>query len=664
MQATDSHIKQERQQQSLKSAPHFTPNTFRGTPLYDYIEPKCFPEVLKAVRDVLSAFEGQAERAVLFPLVESFMGSGKSTIGGEVSRRFAQGLKAEAKHNYTGSVTCYLESAGLLGQFKEEDITNERRCREVALDAVISALLDDLSVKAKYERNAEDFSVKLLDEFHTNIVVLHVDEYQRNRIAVKMLWKGCALLALGKMPIYVIPIVTGLFTVDGRAVPEGSRFKIKLFNMLSLPEPDIVWNVFCKALKLENKDGGHEPANLWNLLNDCGGHAYSVTLLVEIVKQLDTDTKNLMKTGVLEPNVAEQIFDELLRALDKLYGESVWYAHFSGAEKKTMSLQTKTILTKLLTIAVGGIDIRRTDSIGVRDGVSIQYETMEQYGLFNLVSTEGSMQSCKVYMPFLAVASMNLFLKAIPGSVLSNPFRYGAKIHEELAVVSLYTKVRAFAFYRGAGETATLRELRPDVEMTDEVGDMKIVLPDPEKCRIKQLGSFFEHGPVQLGPSASSGNLQADEGLFAVAADGQKAIDGIAVLMMVTSQLLLILSQSKWAQLFYPGSTSPSKSTVTTSVSEDWVSAMEEMQPLVIQNCFGNGSKPGIVIYDVFSDRQQGARLQIPDTYCMVTTKKSIESGSIGSNLAVRARLKRDITAVNNTTAKTDIKKLESEKSE
>jgi len=52
---------------------------------------------------------------------------------------------------------------------------------------------------------------------------------------------------------------------------------------LSLPNIGVVWKTVCKALGLQvtvqtnaQMQAPPKPANLWNLLNDCGGHAYSI----------------------------------------------------------------------------------------------------------------------------------------------------------------------------------------------------------------------------------------------------------------------------------------------------------------------------------------------------------------------------------------------------
>jgi len=248
----------------------------------------------------------------------------------------------------------------------------------------------------------------------------------------------------------------------------------------------------------------------------------------------------------------------------------------------------------------------------------------------------------------LAVSSVNSFLEVIEGDVLKNPFEYGFEIHEQLALISLQARLRSF--YADGVNTCTLEQLRPGALLKGDFNDL--MLDVPATCKLFRVGKLFD-GTTDLRTGLEGqGSLPPREpGSLLMAAVGQKAVDGS---LLLTGKLkgkpctVLILSQSRWSQLFFPGSETDSKSKIQKSSANTIVEALANMKESVADAWLGKGrEEPMFVVYDVFSDRPKGPRLKVSDIIVphdncavAVTTEESIQQ-AVGPVLGARARLKR-----------------------
>jgi len=156
----------------------------------DYIEPTCFPKVLETMETSRLHLEGCQERNITFPVVESLMGSGKSTLGAEITKRFASDV---SKKKEIPVATGFIRANHLY----QVDGELGPECVDVAIRLVTMSLLD-LEGSKVTSVTKDEVLTKLQSDLGTNVVVLHIDEYQRDKDAVKKLWMGCIELAMAK----------------------------------------------------------------------------------------------------------------------------------------------------------------------------------------------------------------------------------------------------------------------------------------------------------------------------------------------------------------------------------------------------------------------------------------------------------------------------------
>ena len=95
-----------------------------------------------------------------------------------------------------------------------------------------------------------------------------------------------------------------------------------------------------------------------------------------------------------------------------------------------------------------------------------------------------------------------------------------------------------------------------------------------------------------------------------MAAVGQKAVDGLLLLIGKVKGKkckILVLFQSKWSQLFFPGSETDSTSQIQKHSANVIVDSLANMKDSVADAWLEKGRRESMfVVYDVFSDRAKG----------------------------------------------------------
>jgi len=632
----------------------FQPSLFRKNDFEHYIKPKIFDQLVTLTVNNHREMQRQQERNILFGLAQGLMGVGKSRMGAEASKAVVARLAClDPPDKPIIATTGYLGSSGLLGVFSQADIQDDRKCEQVALRAVVKSLQNEDALGF----SPNEVRDKLKRDLNTNTVVLHVDEYARNEIGVKMFWKGCVLLAV-QSEIFILPIVTGIYLLNGDKPPQGSKFQTKPLLLQPLDQESEILNMFHLAIGYKAPKPCME---LEALIEDCGGHPASLAFLADailrsrVLKHSD-NMELLLSKGVLDPYLAKSLFGEVVDKINRVYGEEVWYKHLSGNADANgrLSDNSKEILTIVLLVCVGDVPVKKEDVVQragkpVKRKVEVTFNHLQTYGLLTLEDYPDKPGLVRAYMPFFALAAINKFLHAVPGDVLLNPFLFNDRIQEELAIVSLFAKISALSLLRGSGMEIKFSDLRPKAL---NIGDVSIVLPIFEEVTFAHLGRFLDDDklPLQTGVKAGSGPPKTVNGSFLMSANNQKAIDGAAKFNDPKGKSVLLLSQSKWRDPFPPQSSGESTTTLTTAPVKSWSSQMADLSAMVAERW--EIGKPSFIVYDIFTDQHQGKRMTLPEAEpgvaVFVTTLKNIEA-CIGPALAVRSRHLKRVAEDNDT---------------
>jgi len=624
----------------------FQPSLFRKNDFEHYIKPKIFDQLVTLTVNNHREMQRQQERNILFGLAQGLMGVGKSRMGAEASKAVVATLAVEN----VAAVTGYLSSSGILGVYVQGDLADDNKCMQVALRAVVSSLQKTDASSLFF--SGDEVRDKLMRDLHTDTVVLHVDEYARNEIGVKMLWKGCVLLAFDHS-IFLLPISTGIYLLNGGLPPAGSKFQTERLLLKPLEKEKPVLQMFHSAIGYKAPKSCME---LEALVEDCGGHPASLAFLAEAIRYTPAmktlgRVDLLLNKGLLDPLVARCLFAAVVDKINEVYGEKIWCKHLSGNIEATgrMSDNSNEVLTIIFLVCVGDIAVKENDVVrrpetNTRKKVEVTFKHVQTYGLLALESYPNKPGFVRAYMPFFALAAINKFLDAVPGDVLSNPFLFADRIQEELAIASVYAKISALSLLFGSGVVIKFSELRPTATKN---GDVDIVLPAFEDITQASLGRLLHDDddgfPLQMGIKAESGPPKTVNGSFLIPVKNQKAIDGAAKFDDANGKSVLVLSQSKWRDPFPPRSSAESTTTLTTAPIKNWSSQMAELSEKVAER-WGIGT-PSFVVYDIFTDQLEGKRMTLPEAKAgvavFVTTLQNIEA-CIGPALAVRSRrLKR-----------------------
>jgi len=632
----------------------FQPSLFRKNDFEHYIKPKIFDQLVTLTVNNHREMQRQQERNILFGLAQGLMGVGKSRLGAEASLAVVARLAClDPPDKPIIATTGYLGSSGLLGVFSQADIQDDRKCVQVALRAIVYSLQNEDALGF----SPNEVRDKLERDLNTNTVVLHVDEYARNEIGVKMFWKGCVLLAV-QSEIFILPIVTGIYLLNGDKPPQGSKFQTKPLLLQPLDQESEILNMFHLAIGYKAPKPCME---LEALIEDCGGHPASLAFLADAILRSrvlkHSDEELLLSKGVLDPYLAKSLFGEVVDKINRVYGEEVWYKHLSGNADANgrLSDNSKEILTIVLLVCVGDVPVKKEDVVQragkpVKRKVEVTFNHLQTYGLLTLEDYPDKPGLVRAYMPFFALAAINKFLHAVPGDVLLNPFLFNDRIQEELAIVSLFAKISALSLLRGSGMEIKFSDLRPKAL---NIGDVSIVLPIFEEVTFAHLGRFLDDDklPLQTGVKAGSGPPKTvHNGSFLMSANNQKAIDGAAKFNDPKGKSVLLLSQSKWRDPFPPQSSGESTTTLTTAPVKSWSSQMADLSAMVAERW--EIGKPSFIVYDIFTDQHQGKRMTLPEAEpgvaVFVTTLKNIEA-CIGPALAVRSRHLKRVAEDNDT---------------
>ena len=446
------------------------------------------------------SMKANAVRDLTFVICIGPMGVGKTRAGSEL-------VKA-AKEAVPGWKCGYVKFASDLPGYNDESfLKNNRACDHVLACTLMVAFLGRASV-GTYVFDLDKVRDKLGEDLG-NHILLHIDEFSENPLAVRMLMRACVNMSLEtkKDKIFkVIPVITGVQSLANMmALPRGSRYGVEYYSLAPLTGDDALKRLnlsFIKRIGITESEILEKCIPLQNLMTDCGGFPASLESLADQVLALRTDHLSvLQQKGHLDVGEAKDLYNNLLEAISDRYSESRWANIFlkNGDEQRSkISLPTKTILRRVLLDVITGADIVPSNVISLQHDPEITYKLVETGGLVSLKEKpqpkeETSAEKYQVFMPMLAVSCMNNILGVIEGDVLKNPFEYGVEIHEQLALISLQARLRRF--HAEGVETCTLEQLRPGALFAGNYE--KLVIEVPASCKLYQVGRLFE-GPLDL----------------------------------------------------------------------------------------------------------------------------------------------------------------------
>jgi len=597
----------------------------------------------------------RAQRDQLYYVFTGPMGVGKSRTGHELARSAIQKAPTPFGEPQWTWRQGYLRSASQLPEYEESEALrkNDGECFNVLAHALVRSLCSTVRTLPT-QVSFEQVSATIMERLGCQGIMLHVDEFATNPFAVMMLMRACSLTSIGpEGTLRVHMVVTGVRSMlNLYPLAQGSRYAV-VYKTLPVLASEALNSSVATLLGFGDTALFENCTRLHNLITDCGGFPVFIERLVVILHDLCKEdpvlAEGLLKRGNMDVTKARLTYDKLVASLTMRYTEAAWANTTAVKDEKKdhMSFPTKAMLRRVTLDAITASPIPSTDIIYHKNSYAITYRDAETGGLL-------AVSDDKVVLPLLAISTMNEYLRVVDGYVLKNPFVYGFEVHEQLALVSLQARLRRMNLLQI--RNCMLKDLRPGARISGDHLNLTLDVPycPQENISILEVGTFFEKNfgdGLRLGAEGKDGRPPVTPGTLLMAADGQKSVDGALYLegMYRSSKChILLLSQSKWSQLYYPGSAMSSTSTITTGVAKDILDRMEKMRDAVMESWFG-GCKEGehwFFIYDLFSDRAEGEQLSVqkielsPMSALVVTTEDTIQD-VVGPVLGVRARLKR-----------------------
>jgi hypothetical protein len=607
----------------------------------EFVKTGVFEAVLNAVNGSLNV-DAYAVRDLFFPVVSGAMGSGKSRLTSEVC------MAVERLDANRRVIAGYLPRATDL-QHSGRNLLISADCLHVLADVLVKTLFR--SPPAGLVATVPELKERLESENYGG-VVLHIDEYAGNIPGVDLLLRGCAI-AWHDHQLHVVPILTGLMPLARLSPPaDGSRFNLNFYvaeplagtaKVRALVEEALASFINVPVALVRN------CAPLCNLLTDCGGYPASLQRLANelISPGRRTVLEHLRATGNLTRDEAQSLYSTILAHLSARYDEPRWVSAFGTKEGDShLSVNTRKLLSRLVLLAVTETRVFSKNQVVPERDVS--FLLVEQAGFITLKPKDpgsGRDGLHTVVIPQLALCVMNDLVKEIAGDVLKNPFEVKFEIVEKLAMSSLHARLRALRVDRGPGvATCALQELRPGALLLGPNPD-RLVITLPDQSSFHMVGALLgTTTDVRTGEGGIGPLAPWVDGTCVLAAPNEQGVDGAAILSGTLDGVavdVLFLSQAKSKS--HPNSSAP----LQTAEAQTILDGMAKAEDRVCRSWLKDRPKrQRVVVFDVFSDRDEGPRLAksnftLPGEGLVVITTGARLEACIGSVLSVRSRLKR-----------------------
>jgi len=398
--------------------------------------------------------------------------------------------------------------------------------RQHLSDALVQAFLPEETSRL-VDHNIATVVTKMRKDFGKDVwVVLHVDEYASNLPGVQSLLSGCSSTML-EYGFHVVVILTGMQPVNDIPMHRlGSpyQFERRALNPL-IDQTERVNAAFAKAIGVQN--GVSLGQGLLCLLDACGGYPVSIVAAAKHVNEgVDEFNRNRLRTsGEIDSSILRRVYANLCADLMGRYSESRWIGTIYRNTGVDVSVNSKTLLKRILLYALTEIPVKEEDQI-LREKAGITFAHLRERGNIDLIPVKNG-GGVIVTLPLLAMSVMNSYLHVVPWGAIDDPFVTGFAAHERLAMASLAVRVNALIVARGANQMCTLADLRPGSRIWP--ADEALAIRIPESVNCMNQGTKVDEGRVSGEPGNGSGPLPDAEGTMWITALDERVVDGVAI---------------------------------------------------------------------------------------------------------------------------------------
>jgi hypothetical protein len=585
-----------------------------------YIEPPLLKEAKIALD---STFEAPEVRYWRVPVVTGMSGVGKSRLGYELCRLSQNSLELRRR------VVGYIAFA------KDIHVSRKGDKLQTLADALVLAFVPPES-RTNLVYTFVDVMHSMQSQYGKHVsVVLHVDEYQQNIIALNELIRGCVAASTDYM-FKVIPIFTGIKPLIDIGKPTDtsdlSHTKVSYFRA-HLPPLDAMspalMNSFATAIGVY--DDVPLGLNLRMLLKLCGGYPSSISVAVsEIRVNIKNGAHNTMtREGIVSIKELKNVYDRIVYREMHRFDQKRWEDSFGKG------VHVERVLMRL---ALSALCDGKVSHHFISGGLKITLDEMSTTGLLSIVKSKPDTteqenmndereEKFEVILPAIALSIMNSYLRIIDIDVLGNPFQEGFTIHERLAMCSIVMRVKFQKLLKNQQQldmkqkyaqnqtqipeppkTMLLADLRPGARIRENLAisnDLKINIPDRVTYQfLELLLKDVKDGAVVQNDSQAE--VLPEDGTVFISALDEQGLDGGALFSGVLhgkEVLVLFISQSRSIKL--TTSTRLQRHHVIAAtrglmkVKDSWIAKW-------IAKRAKSEAREILVIYDIFCEKEEG----------------------------------------------------------